>query len=264
MAWQSLLAKAVMVEGSQAAVARKLGYSPATVSTVLAGSYNGNMAAVESKVMEIYGGKNMQGEEKRVPDGYMLNAVGHLVPIESIEEVDLARDEFVKATVEKAKRMSETIRAFKREISGDMQAFIEMSAEQYGADVGGERGNVRLTSYDGRFQVLRAVNDRLDFDERLQAAKVLVDECLREWSRTAGPELRTIVESAFQVDKKGKINTKRILGLRKLKIEHPTWKKAMEAISDAVTVVGSSTYYRVYERDEQGKYQQVALDFSGV
>ena len=49
MAWQALLAKAVMVEGSQAAVARKLGYSPATVSTVLAGSYNGNMAAIGDK-----------------------------------------------------------------------------------------------------------------------------------------------------------------------------------------------------------------------
>lgn len=262
MAWVELLAKAVFAERSQAAVARKLGYSPATVSKVLAGSYIGNLADIENKVMEVYGGKTMQ--DKQVPDGYMMNGVGHLVPIESIDELDLARDEFVRSVAAKARKMSDTITSFKAEVAGDMQAFLEMSAEKYGADLGGERGNLSLTSYDGKFKVLRAVSERLDFDERLQAAKVLVDECLREWSKNAGPELRTIVDSAFQVDKKGRINAKRILSLRKLKIEHPTWKRAMDAIGDAVTVVGSATYYRVYERDDTGEYNQVALDFSGV
>ena len=66
------------------------------------------------------------------------------------------------------------------------------------------------------------------------------------------------------MDKKGRINSKRILSLRKLKIEHPTWLKAMEAIGDAVTVTGSCTYFRFYERDERGQYQQVPLDFSGA
>lgn len=262
MTWQSLLSKAVMAEGSQAAVARKLGYSPATISTVLGGTYNGNLAAIEARIMEIYGGKTMQ--VNNVPNGYMLNAVGHLVPIESIDELDLARDEFVQSMTVKARQMSERVRSFKREVAGDMQAFLELSAERYGADLGGARGNLTLTSFDGRFQVVRAVSDRLDFDERLQAAKALVDECLREWSKGAGPELRTLVDDAFQVDKKGRINAKRILSLRKLKIDNPTWKKAMEAIGDAVTVVGSSTYYRVYERDDQGVYQLIPLDFSGV
>jgi hypothetical protein len=166
--------------------------------------------------------------------------------------------------VAQAGEVSALLDTFKRQLAGDMQAFLELSAEKYGADLGGARGNLSLTSYDGRYKVLRAVSERLDFDERLQAAKELVDACLREWSRDAGPELRTLVESAFQVDKKGRINAKRILSLRTLKIDHPTWKQAMEAIGDAVTVVGSCTYYRIYERDEEGNYQQISLDFSGV
>lgn len=263
MAWKKLLSKAVLVEGSQAAVARKIGYSPATVSTILADKYTGNMHAVQEKIMEVYGGKTMQNNTQ-VPDGYMMNGVGHLVPIESIKEIDLARDEFVKGVVAKAVEMSKSLEALKNQLSGDMQAFLELSAEKYGADLGGARGNLSLTSYDGKYKVLRAVSERLDFDERLQAAKELVDDCLREWSKDAGPELRTLVDSAFQVDKKGRINAKRILSLRSLNIEHPTWKKAMEAISDAVTVVGSCTYYRVYERDDDGNYNQLVLDFSGV
>lgn len=201
---------------------------------------------------------------QEVPSGYMLNGIGHLVPIESIKEIDLARDEFVKHVVAEASGVSAILNRFKESLAGDMQAFLELSAERYGADLGGARGNLSLTSYDGRFKVLRAVSDRLDFDERLQAAKALVDDCLREWSKDAGPELRTLVESAFQVDKKGRINAKRILSLRSLKIEHPTWRKAMEAIGDAITVVGSCTYYRIYKRDDDGNYDQINLDFSGV
>ena len=119
-------------------------------------------------------------------------------------------------------------------------------------------------SFDGKFKVIRAVADRIEFDERLQTAKALIDECLREWTKDSGAELRAIIDDAFQVDKKGRINSKRILSLRKLKIDNETWQRAMEAIGDAVTVTGSCTYFRFYERDERGQYQQVQLDFSGA
>lgn len=261
MDWRNLLRKAIIAEGSQAKVAAKLGYSPATISLALSGSYTGDNNALGEKILHIYGGKTMQ---QQVPIGYMMNGVGHLVPIETIKEIDLARDEFVKSVVSKAGDVSTILNTFKNQLAGDMQAFLELSAEKYGADLGGARGNLSLTSYDGKYKILRAVSERLDFDERLQAAKELVDDCLRQWSKDAGPELRTLVESAFQVDKKGRINARRILSLRTLKIDHPTWKKAMEAISDAVTVIGSCTYYRVYQRDDEGNYNQINLDFSGV
>lgn len=204
------------------------------------------------------------GSETAVPEGYKKNAIGHLVPIETIKEIDLARDEFVQDAVAKAGVLAAAVAGFKARLSDDMQAFLELSAEKYGADLAGEKGNLTLTSFDGRYKIVRAISERLDFDERLQAAKALVDECLREWSKAAGPELRAVVDSAFQVDKKGRINTKRILALRSLKIEHPTWKKAMTAIGDAVQVVGSCVYFRIYERDSDGNYHQLALDFSAM
>lgn len=202
--------------------------------------------------------------EKTIPEGYMENAVGHLVPIESIKDIDLARDEFVRQVVAKAKAQSDDTHRFKREIQADFQAFVDLSAERYGAVVGGEKGNVGLKSYDGRFEVTREVSETMEFDERLHVAKALVDECLREWTRHSDPKIRTLIESAFQVDKKGQVNTKRVLGLRKLKFEDEKWKRAMDAISDALNITGTCTYFRFYERDSQGKYQQVVLDFSAA
>lgn len=260
--WLITLGKAVQIEGSQAAVARKLGLSAATISQVLSGTYSSSAEAVANKVLEIYGGKKMT--EETIPDGYKQDAQGRLVPLESIKEIDLARDSLVTEIIKKANQLSAQITAFKAGLSADLQAFMELSAEKYGAKLGGVKGNVTITSYDGRYQVLRAIADQLTFDERLQAAKSLIDECLREWTKDSGSEIRTLINEAFQVDKKGRVNTKRILGLRKLKIDHPKWLAAMEAISDAVQVVGSCTYFRLYERDEQGNYQQIPMDLSSV
>lgn len=259
MDWIELLRKAILA-GSRAEVSRQIGYSPATISMVLAGNYPAATDAIRDKVMEVYGGKKMQ----ETPSGYMRNAVGHLVPIESIKEIDLERDRLVNEVISQARQVNNTLAGLKKTVSGDIQAFLELSAEKYGVDLAGAKGNLSLTSYDGKYRVMRCVSELLNFDERLQAAKALVDECLREWTKEAGAEIRAIVEQAFQVDKKGRINTKRILSLRSLKIDHPTWKRAMEAIGDAVTVVGSCTYYRVYERDDEGAYHQLCLDFSGV
>ena len=228
----------------------------------LGGNYNGSTDAIRVKVLEIYGEKAMN--EKPVPEGYKRNAIGNLVPLDRIKEIDLTRDEFVLGVIKKAEEISARLAGFKAALAGDIQAFLELSSEKYGADMGGSRGNLTLTSFDGRYKVMRCVADRLEFNEQLQAAKELVDKCLREWTRDSDSKVRALIEQAFQTDKKGKINTKRILALRQLKIEDETWQQAMEAIGDAITITGSCTYYRVYERDEKGEYQQIPLDFSGV
>ncbi|WP_310598820.1 DUF3164 family protein [Desulfobulbus sp.] len=201
---------------------------------------------------------------ENIPEGYMRNALGHLVPVEQIEEVDLMRDEFVLRAVQMAREKEDELADFKDRISGDMDAFLDLSAEKYGVKMGGAKGNITLTSFDGRFRVTRDVAERIEFDERLQAAKLLIDRCLREWTKDSNPNVRAVIDDAFQVDKKGKINTKRILALRKLKIEHSIWQQAMDAIGAAITITGSCVYHRFYERDEQGRYQQICLDFSGV
>lgn len=257
-----LLRKAVLVEGSQAAVAAKLKYSPATISRVLSGNYDGDMAAVFSAIATTYGGKTM--EQKRVvPDGCMENAVGHFVPIESIEAIDLARDQFVKGVIAKTKELASQVEAFKRQLEADIQAFIDLSAEKYNVKAGAVSAKlVPLMTFDGRYKVTREIADQIDFNERLQIAKQLADECLEEWGETADYKVRAVLADSFQVNKKGRINVKKVLGLRKFNFEEPKWKQAMAAIADAVTVVGTKPYYRMHERDDDGNYNQIKIDFS--
>ena len=72
------------------------------------------------------------------------------------------------------------------------------------------------------------------------------------------------MDYAFQVDKEGRINTARILGLRRLEIKDERWQRAMRAIGESLRVRGSSSYVRLYERGEQGKMRAVTLDFAAL
>ena len=196
---------------------------------------------------------------------YWRDAKGNLTPAELVKEIDKARDALVHEWVERGRDLSKAISHFKEGIFGDVQAFIELSAEKYGAKVGGNKGNVTLFSYDGKYKIQRAINESLQFDERIQAAKVLIDECLNEWSEGSRPELKALIERAFNVDKEGNLNTSRILGLRRVEIQDSRWRNAMQAISESVQVVSSKAYVRLYERvGETDQYVPIALDVAGA
>lgn len=200
----------------------------------------------------------------QTPEGYMQNAQGHLVPVDQIREIDKARDELVQEKVAKVKQMQWALRDLKLELLGDIGAFVQLSAERYGAKIGGDKGNVTLQTFDGKYQIRRQLSENMTFDEGLQAAKALIDECLREWCDQSPGELKAIVEQAFRVDKEGRINTSSVLTLRRLNITDPRWQKAMQAISDSLQVADTRTYVRVYERDTHGKYNAISLDMAAL
>ncbi|HDX1149702.1 DUF3164 family protein [Pasteurella multocida] len=195
---------------------------------------------------------------------YWKNIKGNLVPEKMVKDIDKERDSLVRSFVEQAIEKQKEIRAFKTQVFDDIGAFIQLSAEKYDVQLGGRKGNVTLVSYDGEYKLMIAVQDRLTFDERIQAAKQLIDECLHEWSADARPELRSIINDAFQVDKEGNLNTVRILSLRRVEIHDDRWTRAMQAISDSIQIVDSKDYVRFYKRDENGNYQQISLDMARV
>lgn len=204
-------------------------------------------------------------EAQTLPPGYWRNARGGLDPIETIKPIDKARDELVHELIAGAKALSGDVARYREKALGDIASFVQLSAEQYGAQLGGTKGNVSLISYDGRYKVLRAIAETLSFDERLQAAKALIEECLTEWTKGARPELRAIVNRAFETDKAGNLNTNAVLALRRLDIQDDRWARAMQAIGESLQVVGSKSYIRLYERvGDSDKYQLISLDVAAA
>jgi hypothetical protein len=195
---------------------------------------------------------------------YMTDSQGRQVPAELVSEIDKLRDQTVRRIAEEVMKMKDVLAAFKGHIRDDIYAFTELSANRYGKSWGGKKGNVTLSSYDGKYRLMVAMDDQLSFDERLQVAREIIGDCLDKWSDGARPEIRMLVNDAFQVDKAGKINTARVLGLRRLEIRDPDWQKAMQAITESIQVSGSKQYLRFYERDGNGEYRQIPLDVAAL
>jgi hypothetical protein len=195
---------------------------------------------------------------------YMTDSQGRQVPAELVREIDKLRDQTVRAIAAEALEMRDTLAAFKRKLRDDIYAFVDLSFQQYGKRYGGGKGNITLTSYDGKYRLIVAMNETIVFDERLQAAREIIGGCLDKWSDGARPEIRLLVNDAFKVDKTGKVSATRVLGLRRLEINDPDWQNAMRAVSESVQVSGSKQYLRFYERDENGEYRQVPLDVAAL
>jgi hypothetical protein len=202
--------------------------------------------------------------EQHIPAGHWKDGKGRLVPEAQIKPIDRTRDELVRELFTKAEALNKAMRDFKLAAFADIEAFVDLSANEYGVSLGGNKGNVQLLTFDAELRIQRAMADRIVFDERLQTAKALIDQCLTEWTAGARSEVVLLVQDAFRVDSNGSIRTGNVLALKRLDIKDERWQLAMDAIGEAVQVVGTSSYVRFHKRDRNGNYQTLSLDLARV
>lgn len=197
---------------------------------------------------------------------YMTDAQGRLVHKDQVSEIDKSRDELVRHIVLNALSVQKYLIEFKENSMSQIDSFVDLSAMEYDVQIGGRKGNITLYSYDGRYKIQVAIAEYLVFDERLQVAKKMIDDCLTHWTEGSRSEVKTIIQDAFSVNQEGKINTRRILALRRLDITDPLWRRAMDAISDSLQVAGSKQYLRIYERVEGARdaWKHISLDMASI
>ena len=200
-----------------------------------------------------------------VPPGYWQDQRGALVPEAKVKDIDKLRHQVVTDLCRMAEMQQHGLAKFKMQAMQDVAALVSTSMEQYGVKTGGTKGNVTLVSFDGRYKLVRQMQDKIVFGEQLMAAKALIDECVHEWAQGANDNIRALVNHAFQTDKEGKINTGRVLSLRRLDISDAKWQQAMQAIADSMQTASTKPYVRFYKRDDaSGEYTPISLDVAAV
>lgn len=202
--------------------------------------------------------------KKPIPEGYIEDRKGRLVPESNVSGFDMEMHEFVKREVVEAKKEQQKLRDFKVSAFGNCYAFLDLLAEKHGRTHGGAKGNITFSTFDGKQQVQISIQDSIVFGPELHIAKSIIDECLNEWSEGANVNLKAIVADAFEIDKEGNLNIGRILSLRKLSIDDERWQQAMTAIGDSILVASSKPYIRFRERDSTGKMVNIPLDIAAL
>lgn len=198
-----------------------------------------------------------------VPDGFMQDSRGRLVPEANVRPSDKLQDELVRRLHHEAEPVRQFMMDFKRLCFTEIHAFLDLVAEQYSTKLGSDKGNVTLTSYDGTLRVTVAVGNVISFGPEIQAAQTLIHGCLNRWSEGANANLKAVVLDAFDVDKQGSMNVGKILALRRLEIDDEEWQRGMQAISDSVRVDVTKDYVRLHRRPSpDAKWELVTFDLS--
>lgn len=199
--------------------------------------------------------------------GFWINGRGEAVHKDMIKANEQLRDELVERFIEAAKNLSGLISVFKTEVNEQVDGYFNLLLQNYNLDekAKSKKGNLALENFSSTAKIEIRVSELLTFDEKLQVAKMKIDEYLKEATKDASVEIQTLIMKAFEVDKKGNIDSKKIFALKSYDIRDPRWLEAMEIIDESKQVSSTKSYIRFYVRDNTDQdWQIVPLDIAGV
>ena len=202
---------------------------------------------------------------KKEIDGVIFreDSRGAWMPESSIKPQDILKDDLVESAADKIVDMRDKMKQLNQEIKDEIRAYIELIGEKYGVKLKGNKGNITLTSYDGKTRIVISISESIYLDENVIAAKELIDEYLEDEIKDASFDIKQLVISAFRV-KQGVLDVRSILKLRSLRIDDERWKKAMDIIADSIVVKSSKSCLRLYKQNAEGTMEYVPLDFAVI
>ncbi len=202
---------------------------------------------------------------KKEIDGVIFreDSRGAWMPESSIKPQDILKDDLVESAADKIVDMRDKMKQLNQEIKDEIRAYIELIGEKYGVKLKGNKGNITLTSYDGKTRIVISISESIYLDENVIAAKELIDEYLEDEIKDASFDIKQLVTSAFRV-KQGVLDVRSILKLRSLRIDDERWKKAMDIIADSIVVKSSKSCLRLYKQNAEGTMEYVPLDFAVI
>ena len=203
--------------------------------------------------------------EAPVPRGYWRDAKGNLVHERNVRPVDRDMDEVVRRIHGFGAPLSEQMWRFRNYATSDIAGFVERIVERYGGRLRGRKGNLQLTTFDGCRRVNLAQADRIAVGPEIVAAQALVEACVERWASRSDLKLRSLVDQAFVAGADGTVSVANLLRLRRVEIDDDEWRRAQDAIADALRPAGKAEYIRLYRRDTPAEeWEPVPLHLATV
>lgn len=197
---------------------------------------------------------------------YKKNALGHLVPVDSIPDRINAEDELVNELFGQFHFLQSIMEATKFGAMSAISSFVNDVGEDLGAENAGDGDTfTTISSYDGKRKIKIAKGTRMYFGCDLAAAKKLIQDCINDWGNGAKPQLLSLVQLSFPTDKEGDVNPAKLWELTSVHIDNDDrWNNAMKAIRRSVRYEFTKPYIRLHYRDKDNKWGLLTLDFAAI
>jgi len=203
---------------------------------------------------------------KKDKQGNWLDAKGTPVPEKYVPVMDKKRDAMVESVFKKVEKLSDQMAKCKVEVVKALDKYLDELAKDNRIKEGW-KGNILLANFAGDQVIERNSSDLIAFDEKLQMVKTQVDKWISERMKDADSDLAKVISQAFNVDKRGRVNTAMLLKLLHLDIEDPMWKKAMTLLKESIIVKSTKTaliFRRKSVTDSGETWQNIILNFNDI
>lgn len=84
-----------------------------------------------------------------------------------------------------------------------------LQAYNINAKANSKKGNLTLENFSGTCKVQMAMHEKLEFDKKLKLAKTAIAVYLEDITKDARPDIQTLINKAFEVDKKNNLEAKK-------------------------------------------------------
>jgi len=223
-----------------------------------AASVDGNPHTLRNQLRLTY-----EEQYPQVIDGRMVNGNDDLVLVKNIHDVDLLYHNTVLTIAAIWKDLSARIARFKQHNFEDVTTMTELIFEKYSVKRGGKHGNMVFSTFDRKFKLLIAIQNKIDFGPEFQAAERKLRDALKEMTPDSATDLQTLVTAAFSLDS-GSLRVSEVLRLRSYKIENPLWNEGIQIINQAIIVISKKKQIRLQERNAAGEYVNIPLDIAAL
>jgi hypothetical protein len=209
----------------------------------------------------------LQVKQQKSADELWNDEAGNRIPYSRVKQSERLNERKLATIARQAIALNDRLKAFKLAVFAEAQEMYEaFITENGGKKPGKGKGGITLYNFDRTIKAEVAVSEQINFDENfIKLAEDKLNELLNDGLSDAKEFIKPLVMDAFKTSG-GKLDTKRVLGLRRYadRITDTRYAEAMGFIDKAIRKPESKEYFRVWVKDEKGEFVDVQLNFSAV
>lgn len=190
---------------------------------------------------------------------------GNQVTVSRLSKTELLMERISGSILRNAIRLHNELSTFKASIRKACdEVYNTYYAERNLTPAG--RGNFTFYNFNRTIKIEVSVNDRIEIDELgIITAKQLLDEYISENVSTKHDVIKQLIIDAFSTTR-GKIDSKKIVNLIRYrsKINDEKFNRAVELLEQSIRKPESRIYFRIWQREPGGQWQNIDLNFSSI
>jgi len=203
--------------------------------------------------------------QQKQKDGMWTDESGTQIPVNRLTKAEKLMERHSYKLLRGAQKLNADLAAFK-------QLLIDLSNEAYKVfmdekEAKPTKGNFTWYNFNRSIKIEVSINEKIEFDDlTIEAAKARFDEFLKLNITSKNEFVKDMILDAFQTKQKGKLDVKRVLQLTRYedRINDRLFSEAVQLINEGIRRPSSKTYFRIWLKDESGKYHNIDLNLSSI